>query len=207
MKSFTLYYSSRRKKGMDLKLDVVTFGTSLASSNCTPEVFFFKSSSPLLMTGSSFITLVPKVKDPLHITDYRPISLIGCQYKVITKVLANRLIQVVPSIVSQVQTAYIKAFDSLDWKFLDHIMEQMGFTNKWRRWIHGCLDSAFRSMLVNGSPTKEFKIQKGLRQGDPLSPFLFITTVEALHVAIQEAKSKNIFEGVKVGTNGVDISH
>ncbi|GKB75641.1 putative RNA-directed DNA polymerase, eukaryota, reverse transcriptase zinc-binding domain protein [Tanacetum coccineum] len=99
-----------------------------------------------------------------------------------------------------------KAFDSLDWKFLDHTMEQMGFSIKWRKWIHGCLNSAFASVLVNGSPTKEFKIQKGLCQGDHLSPFLIIIAVEALHVTLQEAKFKNVFEGVKVGCNGVDIS-
>ncbi|GJU81763.1 putative RNA-directed DNA polymerase, eukaryota, reverse transcriptase zinc-binding domain protein [Tanacetum coccineum] len=190
--------------------------------------------------NSSFIALVPKNQNPLHIEDYRPISLIGCQYKVIAKLLANRLLQVVHTMVSDVQTTYIKgrhiidgplmvnetiswamkkkerlfvlkvdfekAFDSLDWKFLDHIMDQMGFSVKWRKWIHGCLDSAYASVLINGSPTKEFKINKGLRQGDPLSPFLFILAAEALHVSLQEAKMKNVFEGVKVGSNSVDIS-
>nr|GEV35036.1 RNA-directed DNA polymerase, eukaryota, reverse transcriptase zinc-binding domain protein [Tanacetum cinerariifolium] len=181
------------------------------------------------------------LEDPTNINEYRPISLIGCRYKVIAKVLANRLQQVVHSVVSEVQTAYLKgrqiidgplmmneiiswaskkkeclflfkvdfekAFDSLDWKFLDRTMKQMGFSNKWRKWIHGCLNSAYTSVLVNGSPTKEFKIQKGLRQGDPLSPFLFIIAMEALHVTLQEAKSKKLFEGVKVGYNKVDISH
>ncbi|GKD01530.1 RNA-directed DNA polymerase, eukaryota, reverse transcriptase zinc-binding domain protein, partial [Tanacetum coccineum] len=63
------------------------------------------------------------------------------------------------------------------------------------------------SVLVNGSPTKEFKIERGLRQGDPLSPFLFIIAVEALHVTLQEAKSRNVFNGVKVSQNKLDISH
>ncbi|GJS88517.1 putative RNA-directed DNA polymerase, eukaryota, reverse transcriptase zinc-binding domain protein [Tanacetum coccineum] len=99
-----------------------------------------------------------------------------------------------------------KAFDSLDWKLLDNIMNQMGFSSKWRMWINGCLKSAYCSVHVNGSPTKEFKIQKSLRQGDPLSPFLFIIAVEALHIALEEAKSKHIFEGVKAGSNKVDIS-
>ncbi|GJY91591.1 putative RNA-directed DNA polymerase [Tanacetum coccineum] len=186
-------------------------------------------------------TLVPKIQDPLYIKDFRPISLIESQYKVISKLLANRLSQVVNSVVNEVQTAYIKerqiidgplmvneilawvskkketlfilkvdfekAFDSLDWKFLDHTLEQMGFSQKWRSWIRGCLNSAYGSVLVNGSPTQEFKIPKGLRQGDPLSPFLFILAIEALHVSLQEAKSKNLFKGVKVGNNNVDISH
>ncbi|GJS95922.1 putative RNA-directed DNA polymerase, eukaryota, reverse transcriptase zinc-binding domain protein [Tanacetum coccineum] len=100
-----------------------------------------------------------------------------------------------------------KAFDSLDWDFLDNIMGQLGFSMKWTKWIHGCLDLAISSVLVNVSTTKEFKIQRGLRQGDPSSPFLFIIAVEALHISLKEAKAKNIFEGAKVGNNKVDVSH
>ncbi|GJR63360.1 retrovirus-related pol polyprotein from transposon TNT 1-94 [Tanacetum coccineum] len=100
-----------------------------------------------------------------------------------------------------------KAFDSLDWNFLDNVMQQMVFSHKWRKWICGCLTSSFSSVIVNGSPTKEFDIQCGLRQGDPLSPFLFIIAVKALHVTFQEAKTKGIFDGVKIGSNKVDVSH
>ncbi|GJW91868.1 RNA-directed DNA polymerase, eukaryota [Tanacetum coccineum] len=71
--------------------------------------------------------------------------------------------------------------------------------SKWRNWIHSCLHSAFASVLINGSPTNEFKIERGLRQGDPHSPFLFILAVEALNVALIEATSNNIFHGIKVG--------
>ncbi|GJT70288.1 glycerophosphodiester phosphodiesterase GDPDL3 [Tanacetum coccineum] len=159
--------------------------------------------------NSSFIALAHKNPDPLHIKDYRPISLIGCQYKIIAKVLANRLQQATKhkERFFLLKVDFEKAFDSIDWNFLDHRMMQMGFSHKWRTWIKGYLNSAYASVLVNGSPTKEFKIEKGLRQGDPLSPFLFIIAIEALHVTLQEAKSKNIFEGIKVGSNKVDISH
>lgn len=109
----------------------------------------------------------------------------------IAKILANRLSHVISSVVSEVQTAYIKgrqiidgplmvneiiswatkknknlfvfkvdfekAFDSLDWNFLDSIMSQMGFGYTWRNWIKCCLNSTFGSVLVNGSPTLEFK--------------------------------------------------
>nr|GEW76430.1 putative RNA-directed DNA polymerase, eukaryota, reverse transcriptase zinc-binding domain protein [Tanacetum cinerariifolium] len=83
-----------------------------------------------------------------------------------------------------------KAFDSLSWNFLLSIMEQMRFSSKWRNWILSCLNSSFPSVLINGSPTMEFKLEIGLRQGDHVSPFLFIIAVEALNIAILEATNR-----------------
>lgn len=100
-----------------------------------------------------------------------------------------------------------KAFDSLNCNFLDTIMAQMGFSVNWRRWIKGCLHSAFGSVIVNGSPTPEFKIKKGLRQGNLLSPFLFILAAEALNIALLEANSKGIYNGINVGNDKTHISH
>ncbi|GJV32090.1 putative RNA-directed DNA polymerase, eukaryota, reverse transcriptase zinc-binding domain protein [Tanacetum coccineum] len=99
-----------------------------------------------------------------------------------------------------------KAFDSLSWSFLLSIMEQVGFSSKWRKWIIFCLDSAYASILINGSLTKEFKLERGLRQGDPLSPFLFILAVEVLNVAIVKAIDNNLFHGIKVGKDKIHIS-
>ncbi|GJX56691.1 putative RNA-directed DNA polymerase, eukaryota, reverse transcriptase zinc-binding domain protein, partial [Tanacetum coccineum] len=100
-----------------------------------------------------------------------------------------------------------KAFDSLSWNFLLSIMEQIGFSSKWRNWILSCLNSSFALVLINGSPTMEFKLERGLRQGDPLSPFLFIIAVEALNIVILKAINRNIFYGFKVGKDKVYISH
>nr|GEW62405.1 transposon TX1 uncharacterized [Tanacetum cinerariifolium] len=69
---------------------------------------FYHSANIPRGCNSSFITLVPKIEDPITITDFGPISLIGCQYKIIAKVLANRLALVIPSLVGEVQMAFIK---------------------------------------------------------------------------------------------------
>nr|GEW37062.1 zinc finger, CCHC-type [Tanacetum cinerariifolium] len=83
----------------------------------------------------------------------------------------------------------------------------MGCRTLWRNWIRACLDSGFSSVLVNGSPTPEFKLSKGLRQGDQLSHVLFIIAIEALHIAMLEAREKHIFQGIKLGESDVTVSH
>ncbi|GKA35549.1 RNA-directed DNA polymerase, eukaryota, reverse transcriptase zinc-binding domain protein [Tanacetum coccineum] len=100
-----------------------------------------------------------------------------------------------------------KAFDSVSWRFLDHVMERLGFSSTWRKWIMAGLKSSRASILVNGSPTSEFSLKRGLRQGDPLSPFLFIIVMEGLHIALKDGLTANLFQGVKIGSSKIWLSH
>jgi len=85
------------------------------------------------------------------------------------------------------------------------MMGQLGFNCKWIRWIQACLESATVSIFVNGSLTEEFKPKWGLRQGDPLTPFLFLIVVEGLIGLVREAKRFNAFSGVVVGNGSVKV--
>ncbi|XP_071692209.1 uncharacterized protein [Rutidosis leptorrhynchoides] len=100
-----------------------------------------------------------------------------------------------------------KAFDCLNWDFLLDVMKSMGFGMKWRKWIFACLKSAIVSVLVNGSPTNEFSLGRGIRQGDPLSPFLFILAAEGLNILAKAAIEKGLFKGIEVGGDKILISH
>ncbi|XP_071712466.1 uncharacterized protein [Rutidosis leptorrhynchoides] len=100
-----------------------------------------------------------------------------------------------------------KAFDSLSWDFLMEVMESMGFGLRWRNWIRSCLKSASISILINGSPTREFNLGRGVRQGDPLSPFLFILAAEGLNLLTKVAVQKCKFKGLEIGSDKVMVSH
>ena len=96
-----------------------------------------------------------------------------------------------------------KAYDSVSWQFLFYMMRRMGFHERWISWIKGCLTSASIYILVNGSPTTEFKPKKGLRQGDPLASFLFDLVDEGLIGLMREVITKNYFQSFLVGKNKV----
>ena len=86
------------------------------------------------------------------------------------------------------------------------MLQRLGFHSKWVRWVRGCLESSSISVLVNGSPTEEFKPSRGLRQGDPMAPFLFLVVAEGLASLVRQASKQNMLTGVKVGRKEITCS-
>lgn len=98
-------------------------------------------------------------------------------------------------------------YDSINWEFLFSMLLNFGFGAKWISWMKECVTIARVSVLLNGSPTKEFCPQKGLRQGDPLSPFLFTVAAEGLSILLRRARELGIIKGVEISTKRVVVSH
>ncbi|GJS31465.1 RNA-directed DNA polymerase, eukaryota [Tanacetum coccineum] len=99
-----------------------------------------------------------------------------------------------------------KAYDSVRWDFLGDVLNRFGFGAKWCGWIQECLRSSRGSVLVNGSTTEEFQFYKGLKQGDPLSPFLFILVMESLHLSFKRVEDAGMFNGIKINSS-MTLSH
>jgi hypothetical protein len=192
----------------------------------------------------TYVTLIPKVKNPEVVTEFRPISLCNVIYKIISKVLANRLKTILPQIVSESQSAFVpgrlitdnilvafetlhymqhqktgktgsmalkldmsKAYDRVEWPYLKSVMERMGFHAKWISIIMECISTVSYSILVNGEPHGYIQPTRGLRQGDPLSPYLFLLCAEGLHSLIHKAKLAGVLQGVSISRGGPKITH
>ncbi|XP_016168270.1 uncharacterized protein LOC107610782 [Arachis ipaensis] len=83
----------------------------------------------------------------------------------------------------------------------------MGFGRRWRGWVMECVSTCSMSVLINGSPSKPFKMERGLRQGDPLSPFPFVLVVDVLHRMIGEAVRNGRISPLLVGRDHIELSH
>lgn len=85
-----------------------------------------------------------------------------------------------------------KAYDKVSWHYLEAIPTTFSFAKKWIIWILALIKSTRFSILVNGAPTAQFTPSRGIRQGDPLSPFLFVILMEGLSRLIRKAKEDGL---------------
>ena len=188
--------------------------------------------------NEAILTLLPKPnKDIRELKNWRPISLLNTDYKIITKLLANRLQMVIPNIVSEDQAGYIKdryigenirtvldvieytsiksnpgfllfldfekAFDTISWKFLFKTLKYFNFGNYFIKWISTLYKQPKACVLNNGYATNFFTINRGIRQGCPISALLFILVVEVLSINIKNDKR---IKGISVGSKELHIS-
>ncbi|KAL9686721.1 hypothetical protein QQ045_031114 [Rhodiola kirilowii] len=194
--------------------------------------------------NTTLITLIPKVKNASTVTDYRPISLIGTKMKVISKMIVNRLQQILADVISIEQSAFVKnrvitdnliisheiihyikkvrnqksvygslklditkAYDSVDWLFLQEVLSKMGFTDVWIQRIMQLVTSVKYFIKVNDVFTDEIVPRRGLRQGDPLSPYLFILCTEFFSALLTQYKNMGLIDGIKIARRAPPISH
>lgn len=100
----------------------------------------------------------------------------------------------------------IKAYDKIDWNFLRLLLLQIGLDQELVCWIMACVTNVQFSVLVNGAPSSFFHSSRGLRQGCPLSPLLFILVMDSLSRLIASYKNQNLISGIKVSPHQI-ISH
>ena len=190
------------------------------------------------------ICMIPKTERPTRMTELRPISLCNVGYKIIKKVLCQRLKVLLPSLVSETQSAFVagrlisdniliaqemfhglrtneackgkymtvktdmsKAYDRVEWTFIKALLQKMGFHEHWIKLMVECISSVQYRVLLNGQPKGLIIPQRGLRQGDPLSPYLFILCTEALISNIKKAEREKQLTGIKVARACPSISH
>ncbi|GJT48631.1 RNA-directed DNA polymerase, eukaryota [Tanacetum coccineum] len=169
---------------------------------CLAVEWFFHHASFPVGCNSSFIALIPKTLNPKSVACLLTVNLDGPF--IINELLARCHHKKHSAMVFKIDFA--KAYDSIRWDYLGDVLKSFGFGVKWCSWIRGILNSSMASILVNGSPTKEFQFHRGLKQGDPLAPYLFIIIMESLHLSFSRVIEAGIFTGIKIDSS-MTLSH
>ncbi|XP_019175759.1 PREDICTED: uncharacterized protein LOC109171082 [Ipomoea nil] len=100
-----------------------------------------------------------------------------------------------------------KAYDRMEWPFVQRMMTGLGFDDRWVQLVMLCVQTVRYRVLVNGKSTEEIVPTRGLRQGDPLSPYLFIICAEGLSLLLQDSQAKGLLHGCRVARGAPAISH
>jgi hypothetical protein len=183
------------------------------------------------------INLIPKKdKDVRRLKNWRPISLLNTDYKVLTKALASRLKKILPTVIHPDQVAYLKgryigqnirtiidimsfteekniegliafldfekAFDTIDWRVLDDALSKFNIGQGFRKWVKRVYTNTKACVTNCGFSSEHFDVTRGVRQGCPLSAYLFIVVVELLAIKIRNNKD---IKGINIGNSEVKV--
>ena len=185
----------------------------------------------------AIITLIDKKdKDRSLLDNWRPISLLNTDVKILSKALAFRIKKVLPNIIHHNQSGYVegryigetirtiydimdftksegtsgilafldfeKAFDSIEWNFIHRCLEVFGFGSDFIRWFSVLYKDISSCVCNNGVHSDYFILERGVRQGDPLSPYIFITAVELLSINI---RTNSNIRGINIGETEIKV--
>ncbi|XP_031105286.1 uncharacterized protein LOC116010151 [Ipomoea triloba] len=190
------------------------------------------------------VVLIPKKNSPEKVSNLRPIALCNVVYKIMAKMIANRMKPLLGDVISDSQSAFIpnrlitdniliaaevghylnrkqcgavgwgalkldmaKAYDRVEWSFLRKMLLAIGFSVEWVDLVMLCVTTVSYNFLVNGTNAGQVTPTRGIRQGDPLSPYLFIICAEGLSLLLQQAEARGDFHGCRVARGAPPVSH
>ncbi|PNY12420.1 ribonuclease H [Trifolium pratense] len=203
----------------------------------------WKNPSTIADVNHTDICLIPKMNNPEYVKQFRPISLCNTNYKIVSKVIVERLKESMAYLISPFQTGFVpgrnihenivvakemahtmhhmkgrrgafaikvdlaKAYDKLSWEFIWRTLVEINFPDALINVIMHSVTSVMTNVKWYGARSELFKPQRGIRQGDPISPYLFVLCMDKRsHLILKEVEEKR-WKGIKAGRNGPVVSH